>query len=107
MHPLAEREVVEVSVFGIADVVLSRGGRTPGLEILINNGRVAERILKALAVPISTVGGEVNFDPAYDGNILVNAMTVGAEQVFAIASRAAHQLMAREGYVQAVLGETP
>ena len=24
-----------------------------------------------------TGGGEVNFPPAYDGNILVNAMTVG------------------------------
>jgi len=28
-------------------------------------------------VGVPTVGGEVNFDPAYDGNILVNAMTVG------------------------------
>jgi phosphoribosylformylglycinamidine synthase subunit PurL len=28
-------------------------------------------------VGIPTVGGEVNFHPAYDGNILVNAMTVG------------------------------
>ncbi len=28
-------------------------------------------------VGIPTVGGEVNFDPAYNGNILVNAMTVG------------------------------
>jgi phosphoribosylformylglycinamidine synthase len=26
---------------------------------------------------VPTVGGETNFDPAYDGNILVNAMTVG------------------------------
>jgi phosphoribosylformylglycinamidine synthase len=32
-------------------------------------------------VGVPTVGGEVNFHPAYDGNILVNAMTVGiAEQ---------------------------
>ena len=32
-------------------------------------------------VGVPTVGGEVNFDSAYDGNILVNAMTVGiAEQ---------------------------
>src|SRR5512133_2187501 len=32
-------------------------------------------------VGVPTVGGEVNFDTAYDGNILVNAMTVGvAEQ---------------------------
>ena len=28
-------------------------------------------------VGVPTVGGEVNFDPSYDGNILVNAMTVG------------------------------
>jgi phosphoribosylformylglycinamidine synthase len=28
-------------------------------------------------VGVPTVGGEVNFDPAFDGNILVNAMTVG------------------------------
>jgi phosphoribosylformylglycinamidine synthase len=36
-------------------------------------------------VGIPTVGGEVNFDPAYNGNILVNAMTVGiapAERIF-------------------------
>jgi phosphoribosylformylglycinamidine synthase len=28
-------------------------------------------------VGVPTIGGEVNFDAAYDGNILVNAMTVG------------------------------
>jgi phosphoribosylformylglycinamidine synthase II len=28
-------------------------------------------------IGVPTVGGEVNFHPAYDGNILVNAMTVG------------------------------
>jgi hydrogenase maturation factor len=28
-------------------------------------------------VGVPTVGGECNFDPGYDGNILVNAMTVG------------------------------
>jgi len=36
-------------------------------------------------VGVPTVGGEVNFDPAYDGNILVNAMTVGvadADRIF-------------------------
>ncbi len=34
---------------------------------------------------VPTVGGEVNFDPAYNGNILVNAMTVGiapADKIF-------------------------
>jgi phosphoribosylformylglycinamidine synthase II len=36
-------------------------------------------------VGVPTVGGEVNFDSAYDGNILVNAMTVGianADKIF-------------------------
>src|SRR5207248_9679213 len=36
-------------------------------------------------VGVPTVGGEVNFDGAYDGNILVNAMTVGvakADKIF-------------------------
>src|ERR687890_278543 len=36
-------------------------------------------------VGVPTVGGEVNFDRAYDGNILVNAMTVGvadADRIF-------------------------
>jgi phosphoribosylformylglycinamidine synthase II len=32
-------------------------------------------------VGVPTVGGEVNFHPAYDGNILVNAMTVGVADV--------------------------
>ncbi len=32
-------------------------------------------------VGIPTVGGEVNFHPAYNGNILVNAMTVGIARV--------------------------
>ena len=36
-------------------------------------------------IGIPTVGGEVNFDPSYNGNILVNAMAVGlarADQIF-------------------------
>ena len=36
-------------------------------------------------VGVPTVAGETNFDPAYDGNILVNAMTVGvadADKIF-------------------------
>ena len=36
-------------------------------------------------VGVPTVGGEVNFHPSYNGNILVNAMTVGlarADQIF-------------------------
>src|SRR3546814_3430159 len=31
-------------------------------------------------VGVPTVGGEVDFHPAYDGNILVNAMTVGRSE---------------------------
>jgi phosphoribosylformylglycinamidine (FGAM) synthase-like enzyme len=31
----------------------------------------------AIAIGVPTVGGETNFHPAYNGNILVNAMTVG------------------------------
>ncbi|MFN7000852.1 MAG: AIR synthase related protein, partial [Elioraea tepidiphila] len=40
-------------------------------------------------VGVPTVGGEVNFHPAYDGNPLVNAMTVGiapADRILAIPS---------------------
>ena len=36
-------------------------------------------------IGIPTVGGEINFDPSYNGNILVNAMTVGiadADKIF-------------------------
>jgi phosphoribosylformylglycinamidine synthase len=43
-------------------------------------------------VGIPTVGGEVNFDPAYNGNILVNAMTVGiapANRIFTSAAAGA------------------
>ena len=31
-------------------------------------------------VGVPVLGGEINFDPAYDGNILVNAMTVGVAE---------------------------
>ncbi|WP_282609568.1 phosphoribosylformylglycinamidine synthase subunit PurL [Pelagibius sp. Alg239-R121] len=40
-------------------------------------------------VGVPTVGGEVNFDPSYNGNILVNAMTVGlapADRIFKAAA---------------------
>ena len=45
-------------------------------------------------VGVPTVGGEVNFDPAYNGNILVNAMTVGlapADRIFYSAAAGAGQ----------------
>jgi phosphoribosylformylglycinamidine synthase subunit PurL len=41
-------------------------------------------------VGVPTVGGEVNFHPAYDGNILVNAMTVGVADTDKIFYCAAH-----------------
>ncbi|PCI63050.1 MAG: phosphoribosylformylglycinamidine synthase II [Kordiimonadales bacterium] len=40
-------------------------------------------------VGVPTVGGETNFDPSYNGNILVNAMTVGladADKIFLCAA---------------------
>ncbi len=40
-------------------------------------------------IGVPTVGGEVNFDPSYNGNILVNAMTVGiaaADRIFTSAA---------------------
>ncbi len=40
-------------------------------------------------VGVPTVGGEVNFDEAYDGNILVNAMTVGVAKTDKIFNSAA------------------
>jgi phosphoribosylformylglycinamidine synthase len=43
-------------------------------------------------VGVPTVGGETNFDPGYDGNILVNAMCVGladADKIFYSAAPAA------------------
>ena len=41
-------------------------------------------------IGVPTVGGEVNFDPSYNGNILVNAMTVGiarADRLFRSAAK--------------------
>ncbi len=44
--------------------------------------RVVDGVVRGIGgygncVGVPTVGGEVNFHPAYDGNPLVNAMTVG------------------------------
>jgi phosphoribosylformylglycinamidine synthase len=46
-------------------------------------------------VGIPTVGGEVNFHPAYNGNILVNAMTVGVARADRISMRARRALEIR------------
>ena len=48
--------------------------------------RVVDGVVRGIAgygncVGVPTVGGEVNFHPAYDGNPLVNAMTVGIAPV--------------------------
>jgi multicomponent Na+:H+ antiporter subunit D len=40
-------------------------------------------------------------------SLVTLAMTVGADSLFEVTSRAAHQLLGRDGYVRAVLGETP
>ena len=47
-----------------------------------NTRRVVDGVVRGIGgygncVGVPTVGGEVNFHPAYDGNPLVNAMTVG------------------------------
>jgi len=40
-------------------------------------------------------------------SLITVAMTVGAEPLFALASRGAHQLLQRDEYIRAVLGEAP
>ena len=40
-------------------------------------------------------------------SLLTVSMTIGAEPLFALTSRAAQQLLQREEYVRAVLGGTP
>jgi len=48
-----------------------------GRNVGLMEGVVAGIAHYGNCVGVPTVGGEVNFHPAYDGNILVNAMTVG------------------------------
>ncbi len=55
-------------------------------------------------VGVPTVGGEINFDPAYDGNILVNAMTVGIAPVERIFTSAAAGVGLSVVYVGAKTG---
>ncbi len=50
-------------------------------------------------IGVPTVGGEVNFDPSYNGNILVNAMTVGlaaTDKIFYSAAAGAKLIISRE-----------
>jgi phosphoribosylformylglycinamidine synthase len=81
-------------VGGILRDVFTMGARPVALMNALRFGRPDHPKMKHLVqgvvagiggygncVGVPTVGGETNFDPAYDGNILVNAMALGiAEQ---------------------------
>ena len=66
-------------------VQLAREGKVKDARVLPADARtrhLVEGVVKGVGgygncVGVPTVGGEVNFHAAYDGNILVNAMTVG------------------------------
>ncbi|WP_324806797.1 phosphoribosylformylglycinamidine synthase subunit PurL [Sphingomonas sp. LY29] len=72
------RDVFTMGARPIANLNALRFGRPdhPKMRHLIS-GVVAGIGGYGNCVGVPTVGGEVNFDKAYDGNILVNAMTVG------------------------------
>ena len=72
------RDVFTMGARPIANLNALRFGRPdhPKMKHLIN-GVVHGIGGYGNCVGVPTVGGEVNFHPAYDGNILVNAMTVG------------------------------
>ncbi len=72
------RDVFTMGARPIANLNALRFGRPdhPRMRHLIS-GVVAGIGGYGNCVGVPTVGGEVNFDTAYDGNILVNAMTVG------------------------------
>jgi phosphoribosylformylglycinamidine synthase len=55
-------------------------------------------------IGVPTVGGEVNFDKSYNGNILVNAMTVGIADTDKIFYSAATQIGAKVVYVGSKTG---
>ena len=76
------RDVFTMGARPIANLNALRFGRPdhPKMKHLVQ-GVVAGIGGYGNCVGVPTVGGETNFDKAYDGNILVNAMTVGvAEQ---------------------------
>ncbi len=76
------RDVFTMGARPVANLNALRFGRPdhPKMKHLVK-GVVAGIGGYGNCVGVPTVGGETNFDPAYDGNILVNAMTVGvAEQ---------------------------
>jgi len=80
------RDVFTMGARPIANMNALRFGRPdhPKMKHLVQ-GVVAGIGGYGNCVGVPTVGGETNFDPAYDGNILVNAMTVGvadADKIF-------------------------
>ncbi len=72
------RDVFTMGARPVANLNALRFGRPdhPKMKSLVK-GVVAGIGGYGNCVGVPTVGGEVNFHPAYDGNILVNAMTVG------------------------------
>jgi phosphoribosylformylglycinamidine synthase II len=75
------RDVFTMGARPVANLNALRFGRPdhPKMKHLVQ-GVVAGIGGYGNCVGVPTVGGETNFDPAYDGNILVNAMTVGVTQ---------------------------
>src|SRR5258707_42173 len=74
-----------VAEHGLSEDEYSRILKALGREPDLVAGVVAGMGGYCNCVGVPTVGGEVNFDTAYDGNILVNAMTVGvarADKIF-------------------------
>ncbi len=72
------RDVFTMGARPVANMNALRFGRPdhPKMKHLVS-GVVAGIGGYGNCVGVPTVGGETNFHPAYDGNILVNAMTVG------------------------------
>lgn len=72
------RDVFTMGARPVANLNALRFGRPdhPKMKHLVS-GVVAGIGGYGNCVGVPTVGGETNFHPAYDGNILVNAMTVG------------------------------
>jgi phosphoribosylformylglycinamidine synthase II len=72
------RDVFTMGARPVANMNALRFGRPdhPKMKHLVQ-GVVAGIGGYGNCVGVPTVGGETNFHPAYDGNILVNAMTVG------------------------------
>src|SRR5690554_4555674 len=80
------RDVFTMGARPIANLNALRFGRPehPKMKHLVK-GVVAGIGGYGNCVGVPTVGGETNFHPAYDGNIIVNAMTVGvadADKIF-------------------------